>query len=351
MRILHIVQPRPAHATLLHTPALCDHTSVLSLAGLRSLIATTRSHEHFVACMGSDEAQAIAASAGLRRVIPLSPALGSSTLAGPTTRRLLAALGSVDIALAWGNFASTLAFKCPLASGIWMQLSPASGIIHALSSRAEHIDSGCTLPWRLDLPELLANDAHNQARTREQLGLPANTLTLSLMADHFTQGDACDYVLLLSVLASAGVHVNAIMPTSAPAADRAQWLIRRSSYARHVALVRAAPRAWLPACDISIIADAPPLLAGFSLCQALSHNTTPILSRSTLDTLGLSSLTHLGALSSRATDLARVVLPLASDAALRESHRREFLAALQSLREPTFSQGFDAFLRSQLAHA
>ena len=342
MRTLHVIQPLPAHDTILRGARGNVHTATSSLAALRAIVASDRksSEEHYVVCIGGEASQLLARSAGLGNLIRVAPALGSATRAASQLRRVLAGLGRVDMAIGWGEFASDIAFKLHQEAA-WWKVSSRSGEIIRMSERGEATGDAIELPWHI----ATRPRAIDRAIARTQLGLPALQPCLGLFADNVAAADATELMLCVSVLHAAGLTLSAALPAQLATADHAATHVQLGTYTRETAFVAVAPRAWAHACDVCIIGDGPVFAAGLLLCTALAANCAVVVTRATQLALGI-DLPELAAISPRATDYARIILPLMDDAAHRARSIEQYRTVISQLHVPTIAQSWRIITRT-----
>lgn len=345
MRILHVIQPLPRQSTLLGTSLRLTHTGTAAISALRELIASDANQsgvEHFVVCLGGERSQTVVRSVGIRDAISLTPPLGNANWSAAQLRRLIATIGPVNTAIAWGGFAGNLAFKLHHEAS-WIRASVISGVMGRLNHAGQMIDGGISLPWKLDVTPRW----HDRAAARQRIGLPASQPCIGLLADTYAPADATDFTLAVSVLHAAGLRLSAALPADLPSADRAKQHVQRGTYTRETAFVNLAPRSIARAADVCIVASGETFATGLLMCEALAAGTAVVLTRASQRALGI-DLPELGAVSSRATDLARVALPLFENESLREDNVRRYREAIAHSPLPNVAQAWHALARTMV---
>lgn len=343
MRIVHVIQPRSPHGTVLGASPPAQATGSVALSALREVIAADADdagREHFILCAGGEAAQLAAQSAGLQRFIPLPCALGDVRRAAAELRRVMDALGRVEMAVAWGPFAGDvsrkLADKAP-----WWSVDVATGAISRRDQRGETTGDTWSLPWRASL----ARRGLSPHAARAALGLPSEQACLGLMADLHADTEATEFMLAISVLHAAGLRLSAVMPDAVSGAERARGHLHLGTYVREIAMTGMAPAGWASACDVCIIAEGGPFVSGLMLCDAIAAGCGVVLTRATQRVLGLEGVEDLAARSMRATDVARAALPLLDADAARADAVRRYKDAIVQARVPSLREGWFALAR------
>lgn len=343
MRTVHVIQPREAHGTVLGggTREMC--TGGAALSALREIIAADAKdaeREHFVVCVGGEQSQLAAASAGLRRVIAMPCALGDVRRGAAELRRVMSALGRVDMRAAWGHFASDVARKLA-GQCAWWGVSVARGELVQLNDRGEAGGDVLTLPWRGDLQRRGAS----MHEARGLLGVPERQQCIGLLADAHADAEATEFMLCTSVLHAAGLRLSAVMPDGLGGAERSREHLRLGTYVREIAMTGMAPAGWAAACDVCVVAEGGRFVTGLMLCDAIAAGSGVVLTRASQHELGLEGLDDLAAKSMRATDVAKVALRLLDSDAARMDAVRRYREAIARVAGPTLRESWFALAR------
>jgi hypothetical protein len=336
-------------------------TGIAALAAVHEVVAADAKNleqEHFVVCAGGELAQAAARSSGLRGVIPLGCALGDVTRGAAALRRVMAGLGRLDQVVSWGEFAGDVAFKVASGSGAaWWCVNVGSGMVTRLDEQGEASDVRVALPWRT----AMQRRGETRAAARERVGLPAGQMCMGLLADAHANADATEFMLCASVLHAAGQRLSAIVPWHLATAERARLHLQLGTYARETAFVMIAGSAWVGACDVVVLdagsnvgldagheARGGAFVRGLLVCEALAADCAVIMTRATQQLLGLDQVGDLAAASGRATDIARIALPLFDDAKTRREHVRRYREAVARVGSVTLGEGWFGLARAMV---
>ncbi len=343
MRIVHVIQPLVAHGTVLGDAARERCTGMAALSGLREVIATDAKdagREHFVICVGGEAAQMAARSAGLECVNAMSCALGDVRHGAAELRRMMAALGRVEMGVAWGAYAADVARKLS-REATWWGVDVASGTLTALNDRGERTGDIVTLPWRTRL----ALRGVTKVEARERLGLPKDQSCFGLLADVHADAEVTEFLLCVSVLHAAGLRLSAATPDAISGVQRAREHLHLGTYVREIAMTGLAPSGWVAACDVCVIAEGGRFVTGLMLSDAIAAGSGVVLTRASQRELGLEGLDDLAAKSSRATDVARVALRLLDSEEARGDAVRRYREAIARVGGPTLREGWFAMAR------
>jgi len=343
VRTVHVIQPREAHGTVLGSGARAMCTGGVALSALREIIAADAKdaeREHFVVCVGGEAAQLAAASAGLGRVMPMPCALGDVRRGAAELRRVMGALGRVDMAAAWGSFASDVARKLA-GEVVWWEVSVARGEMVRLDAGGRASGDVMTLPWR----SAMQRRGATQREARGLLGLPENQKCIGLLADVHADAEATEFMLCVSVLHAAGLRLSAVMPEGLGGAARSREHLRLGTYVREIALTGMSPAGWAAACDVCVIAEGPRFVTGLMVCDAIAAGSGVVLTRASQRELGLEGLEDLAAKSSRATDVARVALRLLDSDEARGDAVWRYREAIARVGGPTLRESWFALAR------
>ncbi len=318
-------------------------TGMAALSGLREMIATDAkdaAREHFVICVGGEAAQMAARSAGLERVNAMSCALGDVQRGAAELRRMLAALGRVEMGLAWGAFAADVARKLS-GDAPWWGVDVASGTVTALNERGEPAGDVVTLPWRTRLVRRGAT----KVEARERLGLPKDQSCFGLLADVHADAEATEFLLCVSVLHAAGLRLSAAMPGEIGGVQRAREHLHLGTYVREIAMTGVAPSGWVAACDVCVIAEGGRFATGLMLCDAIAAGCGVVMTHATQRALGLQGVEDLAAKSMRATDVARAALPLLDNESTHAQAVARYKDAIARAAGPSLREGWFALAR------
>jgi hypothetical protein len=326
MRILHLIDGGVhARRAWRATPTLDIELAAVALLGRRLR------HEQTAFTIGPRALLERAAATGIN-VLAGAPSPGAAISA---VERTLAAFGPFDALHAWGPDAVTPALAAAEAPG-------AGRIpVFALATPGRPDADGAVTVIDSPPPVAPRPDAADRARLRAALGLTTATTAVLLLGDP-PRADAVRFAFLLSLIAVAGIQTVGLIPASSAQVARADRLMRSSPRVRIVVTDR-------PFRDLLAAADAAVFEGGghgptSSLAPAPGIARWPIAAAHTAGVPVVAPAWAApdfypadaaeAALSHNATipDLARRLMPIVTDAALRSGLSASVRAHLEQAR-------------------